>query len=244
MSTASRPARSTGKVEQLGLQAMSKDTVSRLCRGLDEQVTVFGERPVEGADPYRWLDAKVERVREAGGVRHQALVIADGVHASGRREVVGIEVGEPRPTPSGLASCGRCAPVGWTGSSWSSPTPTPAWSRPSPRWWAASGGAAPSSSSGTCSATSLGPSSRWGRGDPPDLHRGLSRRGAPATWAGCRPAPPHAPRSPGCWRTPRLTGWPARGSRPSTGPSWAPPSAGAGQPRDRPALGCGGDLPQ
>ena len=33
-------------VEQLGLQAMSKDTVSRLCRGLDEQVTVFRERPV------------------------------------------------------------------------------------------------------------------------------------------------------------------------------------------------------
>jgi putative transposase len=81
-------------VEQLGLQAMSKDTVSRLCRGLDEQVTVFRERPLEGAYPYLWLDAKVERVREAGGVRHKALVIAYGVHATGRREVVGIDVGE------------------------------------------------------------------------------------------------------------------------------------------------------
>jgi putative transposase len=40
------------------------------------------------------LDAKVERVREAGGVRHKALVIAYGVHATGRREVVGIDVGE------------------------------------------------------------------------------------------------------------------------------------------------------
>jgi hypothetical protein len=28
------------------------------------------------------LDAKVERVREPGGVRHKALVIAYGVHAS------------------------------------------------------------------------------------------------------------------------------------------------------------------
>ena len=81
-------------VAQLGLQAMSKDQVSRLCRGLDEQVTVFRERPLEGAYPYLWLDAKVERVREAGGVRHKALVIAYGVHASGRREVVGIDVGE------------------------------------------------------------------------------------------------------------------------------------------------------
>jgi putative transposase len=81
-------------VEQLGVAGMSKDTVSRLCRGLDEQVRVFRERPLEGRYLYLWLDAKVERVREPGGVRHKALVIAYGVHQSGRREVLGIDVGE------------------------------------------------------------------------------------------------------------------------------------------------------
>jgi putative transposase len=81
-------------VEQLGLRGMSKDQVSRLCRGLDEQVTVFCERPLAGAYPYLWLDAKVERVREPGGVRHKALVIAYGVHETGRREVIGLDVGE------------------------------------------------------------------------------------------------------------------------------------------------------
>ena len=81
-------------VEQLGLYHLSKDQVSRLCRGLDEQVRVFCERPLEGAYPYLWLDAKVERVREPGGVRHKALVIAYGVHESGRREVIGLAVGE------------------------------------------------------------------------------------------------------------------------------------------------------
>jgi putative transposase len=81
-------------VEQLGLRGMSKDTVSRLCRGLDEQVTVFRERPLAGDYPYLWLDAKVERVREPGGVRHKALVIAYGVHETGRREVIGLDVGE------------------------------------------------------------------------------------------------------------------------------------------------------
>jgi putative transposase len=81
-------------VEQLGLHHMSKDQVSRLCGGLDEQVRVFRERPLEGAYPYLWLDAKVERVRELGGVRHKALVLAYGVHESGRREVVGLDVGE------------------------------------------------------------------------------------------------------------------------------------------------------
>jgi putative transposase len=89
---------STRKVErlasQLGIESMSRSTVSRLCRVLDEQVRIFRERPLEGRYPYLWLDAKVERVREAGSVRHKALVVAYGVHESGCREVIGIDVGE------------------------------------------------------------------------------------------------------------------------------------------------------
>jgi putative transposase len=89
---------STRKVErlvtQLGLAGISRSAVSRLCAGLDEQVRFFRGRPLEGQYPYLWLDAKVERVREPGGVRHKALVVAYGVHETGRREVVGIDVGE------------------------------------------------------------------------------------------------------------------------------------------------------
>ena len=89
---------STRKVErlvaQLGIESMSRSTVSRLCRTLDEQVRIFRERPLEGRYPYLWLDAKVERVREPGGVRHKALVVAYAVHESGCREVIGIDVGE------------------------------------------------------------------------------------------------------------------------------------------------------
>ena len=82
-------------VEQLGLHAMSKDQVSRLCRGLDEQVKLFRERPLDGGEyPYLWLDAKVERVREPGGVRQKCLVIAKGVSAAGRQEILGFDVGE------------------------------------------------------------------------------------------------------------------------------------------------------
>jgi transposase-like protein len=81
-------------VEQMGLRGLSKDQVSRMCRGLDEQVELFRNRPLEGAYPYLWLDAKVERVRERGGVRQKALVIAYAVHETGIREVLGIDVGE------------------------------------------------------------------------------------------------------------------------------------------------------
>lgn len=61
-------------VEQLGLRGMSRDQVSRLCRGLDEQVRVF--REPEGVYSYLWLKAEVERVRETRRRVRMALVLA------------------------------------------------------------------------------------------------------------------------------------------------------------------------
>jgi len=81
-------------VEQLGISSMSKDRVSALCRDLDERVAAFRGRPLEGAFPYLWLDAKHLKVRDRGSVRSKALVIAYAVHESGRREVIGIDIGE------------------------------------------------------------------------------------------------------------------------------------------------------
>jgi putative transposase len=83
-------------VEQLGVEGMSKSAVSRVCQQLDERVEAFRNRPLEGAYPYLWLDARIERVREgdAGMVRQKALLVAYGVHESGRREVIGLAVGE------------------------------------------------------------------------------------------------------------------------------------------------------
>jgi putative transposase len=45
------PVRSTGWSGQMGLHHLSKDQVSRLCRGLDEQVRVFRERPWRASIP-------------------------------------------------------------------------------------------------------------------------------------------------------------------------------------------------
>ena len=81
-------------VEQLGISSMSKDRVSALCRELDERVEAFRSRPLEGVFPYLWLDAKHLKVRDRGSVRSKALVIAYAVHETGRREVIGIDIGE------------------------------------------------------------------------------------------------------------------------------------------------------
>ena len=88
---------STRKLDQLvespGLR-VSKSEVSRVCEGLDEQVEAFRGRPLEGRYPYLWLDAKVEKVRAGGRVQRKCLVIAHAVHETGRREVIGLDVGE------------------------------------------------------------------------------------------------------------------------------------------------------
>ena len=73
---------------------MTKDRVSALCRALDEQVEAFRQRPLEGAYPYLWLDAKQVKVRDHGRVVSKALVIAYAVHESGVREVIGLDIGE------------------------------------------------------------------------------------------------------------------------------------------------------
>jgi putative transposase len=81
-------------VEQLGIEGMTKDRVSALCRALDEQVEAFRQRPLEGAYPYLWVDAKQVKVRDHGRVVSKALVIAYAVHETGVREVIGLDVGE------------------------------------------------------------------------------------------------------------------------------------------------------
>jgi transposase-like protein len=59
--------------------------------------------------PYLWLDAKVVKVRDRGHVYPKALVIGYSVHESGRREVIGLDIGEIGPRRSGSRFCARCA---------------------------------------------------------------------------------------------------------------------------------------
>ncbi len=80
-------------VESLGLR-ISKSEVSRVCEALDEHVDAFRTRPLEGRYPYLFLDAKLEKVRDGGRVVNKALVVAHGVHETGRREILSIDVGE------------------------------------------------------------------------------------------------------------------------------------------------------
>lgn len=80
-------------VESLGLR-ISKSEVSRIAGLLDAQVQAFRERPLEGRYPYVFVDAKIEKVRDGGRVARKCVVVAHAVHETGRREIIGLDVGE------------------------------------------------------------------------------------------------------------------------------------------------------
>jgi len=80
-------------VQAMGLGGISKSTVSKLCKEIDERVSAFLERPLEGEWPYLWLDATYLRVREGGRIVSVAAIIAVAVDAEGRREIVGLHLG-------------------------------------------------------------------------------------------------------------------------------------------------------
>ena len=80
-------------VKAMGAGGMSKSQVSRLCADIDERVSAFLDRPLEGAWPYLWLDATYVKVREGGRIISRAVIIAVAVNEDGKREVLGIATG-------------------------------------------------------------------------------------------------------------------------------------------------------
>ena len=90
---------STRKVDDL-VKALGADTgiskseVSRICKDLDEEVAAFRDRSLaETTYPYVFLDATYCKARVNHRVVSQAIVVAIGVTADGRREVLGMDVG-------------------------------------------------------------------------------------------------------------------------------------------------------
>jgi transposase-like protein len=80
-------------VKAMGMSGVSKSQVSRLCEEIDEKVKAFLNRPLEGDWPYLWLDATYLKVRRNGRIVSVAAIVAVGVNADGRREVLGLEIG-------------------------------------------------------------------------------------------------------------------------------------------------------
>ncbi|MAT19428.1 MAG: IS256 family transposase [Leifsonia sp.] len=95
---------STRKVDQLvralgNDTGISRSTVSKICSEIDETVHEFLHRRIDDTwFPYLFLDATYLDVRVRGRVVSQALVVATGVSGEGRREILGMALGDAETT--------------------------------------------------------------------------------------------------------------------------------------------------
>ena len=76
-------------LEKMGGFELSASTVSCVASELDEKLTVFRERRLDGHSwPYLMVDATYVKVRKKGRVVDQAVLVVAGVNEAGRREIL------------------------------------------------------------------------------------------------------------------------------------------------------------
>src|SRR3954463_10098871 len=80
-------------VQAMGLAGISKSTVSKLCKDIDDRVGAVLDRPLAGEWPYLWLDATYLKQREGGRIVSVAAIIAVAANTEGKREIVGLHIG-------------------------------------------------------------------------------------------------------------------------------------------------------
>jgi len=86
-------------VKAMGMDGISKSQVSRLCGEIDERVRTFLRRPIEGEWPYLWLDATYVKARRDHHIVSVAVIVAMAVNSDGRREVLGMIIGNSEAEP-------------------------------------------------------------------------------------------------------------------------------------------------
>ena len=87
-------------VQAMGMTGISKSSVLKLCKDIDERrVHAFLKRPLAGDWPYLWRDATYLKVREGGRIVSVAAIIAVAVNTEGKREIVGLHIGPSEAEP-------------------------------------------------------------------------------------------------------------------------------------------------
>lgn len=78
--------------EKLCGHGFSASSISAINKTLDDSLAQFASRRLAEPFPYLILDARYEKVREAGVIASQAVMIAIGIDWDGRRQVLGVEL--------------------------------------------------------------------------------------------------------------------------------------------------------
>jgi transposase-like protein len=82
----------TAITEELCGHSFSASAISSINKGLDQTLARFAQRQLDESYPYLILDARYERVREAGVIAHRAVLVAIGINWDGQRQVLAVEL--------------------------------------------------------------------------------------------------------------------------------------------------------
>ena len=78
--------------EALCGHGFSASAISTINKSLDEALLAFAERRLNEPLPYLILDARYEKVREAGIILSQAVLVAVAVDGEGQRQIIGVDL--------------------------------------------------------------------------------------------------------------------------------------------------------
>ncbi|MBL8481783.1 MAG: IS256 family transposase [Rhodocyclaceae bacterium] len=78
--------------EELCGHGFSASSISQINKSLDATLAKFAGRRLSEPYPYLILDARYEKVREAGIIESRAVLVAIGINWEGQRQILGVEL--------------------------------------------------------------------------------------------------------------------------------------------------------
>jgi putative transposase len=119
------PGREAALAEALGPEAaVSKSTVSRICKEIKEQYEAWRGRRLDDVElDYLFLDASFFKYHANAAA--EPVLAAWGITTEGKPVFIGLDAAAGESTTRGMGSCATWASAAWPARCWSSPTARP-----------------------------------------------------------------------------------------------------------------------
>ena len=84
----------TGHLEEIYGVEVSPTLISNVTDAVKDEVTAWQNRSIDAVYPIMYLDALYVKIRETGHIQNRAIYVAIGVNMQGRKEVLGLWMGQ------------------------------------------------------------------------------------------------------------------------------------------------------
>jgi putative transposase len=84
----------TGHLAEIYGVEVSPTLISNVTDAVKEEVTAWQNRPIDAVYPILYLDALYVKIRDTGHIQNRAIYVAIGVNMQGRKEVLGLWMGQ------------------------------------------------------------------------------------------------------------------------------------------------------